>query len=133
MAKYTFRPAGPGLELIGDRYGSKDSMQHAIADLPEVKAVVGNRAREGGARSEARLAAAKNRNGGGIPSIFEPAKVNVLDGPSGIDHYIELEHEHALSIEFGRPKKGGWGEMKGLGVLLAAFGEYGPNDGEEYD
>lgn len=133
MAKYTFRKAGPNLELIGDKPGSKDSMQHAIADLPEVKARVRTKAAIGGSKSEARLAAAKNRNGGGIEPIFAPAQVNVVDGPSGIDWYIELEHEHALSIEFGRPKKGGWGAMEGLGILLAAFDTYGTNDGEEYE
>lgn len=128
---YTFRKAGPNLELIGDMPGSKDSMQHAIADLPEVQAKLSATASAGRARSEARLAAAKNRNGEGVPSIYEPAKIDVSHGD--IDHYVELIHEHALSIEFGRPKRGGWGPMSGLGILLAAFGEYGPNDGEEYD
>lgn len=133
MAKYTFRKAGPNLELIGDKPGSKDSMQHAIADLPEVKARVRMKAAVGGSRSEARLASVKNRNGGGIPSISEPAEVNVSSGPSGIDWYVELIHQNALSIEFGRPKKGGWGAMKPVGILLAAFDTYGTNDGEEYD
>lgn len=129
---YTFRKAGPNLELIGDMHGSKDSMQHAIADLPEVKARMHSVASEGAVKSEARLAAAKNRNGEGIPPQSPMAQINVTDGRSGIDWYIELIHEHALSIEFGRPKKGGWGPMEGLGILLAAFGDYGPNDGEEY-
>lgn len=126
---YTFRKAGPRLELIGDMPG-KDSMQHAIADLPEVQAKLSATANAGAAKSEARLAASANRNGGGIEPLSPMAEINVAHGD--IDYYVELIHQHALSIEFGRPKKGGWGPMKGLGVLLAAFGEYGPNDGEEY-
>jgi hypothetical protein len=127
---YTFRKAGPNLELIGDHKGSQDSMQHAIASLSEVQAELRTTANAGAARSQARLNMAKNRTGRGIPPQSPMAKINVEHGD--IDFYVELEHEHALSIEFGRPKKGGWGPMKGLGVLLAAFGEYGPNDGEEY-
>lgn len=131
MAKYTFRKAGPNLELIGDKPGSKDSMQHAIADLPEVQAKLRTTASAGRARSEARLAMAKNRNGGGTPPESPMAQVNLTHGD--IDFYVELEHEAALSIEFGRPREGGWGAMEGLGVLLAAFDTYGTNDGEEYE